>query len=703
MGFHEAQEKTNDIQHAIAECSVLIGAKSHQKVRGVDVQAGLGMTTYSKTLDGEAARLKDSSLFKILFMGTFKNGKSTTINALLGGDLLPVGATATTAVISQVVYGKNTDLVNIYRENTEKPEPLSVERFMEEYRLADEDILKIENEGSTDRFKDIEYVELESDFEIFKDGVQFIDSPGLGEAVARTKTTNKFIPQANAIVFLLDAQRLFSQDEKAFIRKHFVNVNPKPRNVFFLINRINQLNDSKAVEAVKHQTELMLKSVFTGENGFDKELYQNRVFFVNSYGALQMETSRPRQSPVGTGILEFKTALEQFLTSEDRIIAKYKPVVANMAGVYIAADKQTKENAADLKKDVHVLEANRDAAERKLNELQSEVSGMERIIDRSKKNITNKVLNSLETFVKVDLMNDWPAYAEKYDDQFGISDMLKLAMPFGVSEERKQEILAPMVLFVNIYIEEKLETWSEGIPVLIADDIAAMQDELKDKSIGFDLKLDQARAIFSGADSSSWKGEGANKLQLALSLIQGDISVAVENNAGGNFSWGEFFKKYIVQAVINIMIASLIGGGLPGLLAFAVVETVQMGLNAGSARNRLLNGFAEKLFPEIGNKLMNEGPVISADIANQFECQKNKITSSAYGLIHDEKQHQEDIISMARMKKNQIAEEAERQSLILAALYERTNLVYQLLFNRRLELADMEKVAAMTGNSEVKK
>lgn len=195
MGFHEAQEKTNDIQHAIAEYSVLIGAKSHQKVRGVDVQAGLGMTTYSKTLDGEAARLKDSSLFKILFMGTFKNGKSTTINALLGGDLLPVGATATTAVISQVVYGKNTDLVNIYRENTEKPEPLSVERFMEEYRLADEDILKIENEGSTDRFKDIEYVELESDFEIFKDGVQFIDSPGLGEAVARTKTTNKFIPQ----------------------------------------------------------------------------------------------------------------------------------------------------------------------------------------------------------------------------------------------------------------------------------------------------------------------------------------------------------------------------------------------------------------------------------------------------------------------------------------------------------------------------
>lgn len=436
MGFKEVQAKANDIRQAVIESSILVGAKNGSKVSGVSVPVGLGLTTFSKSLSAEAERLKNSSMFKILFMGTFKNGKSTTINALLGGDLLPVGATATTAVISQVVYGENTNTVTVYHEDGGKTETLAMDKFMENYRLSDKDIEMIENEGGTDRFKDIDYVMLESNLEIFKDGVQFIDSPGLGEAVARTKTTNKFIPQANAIVFLLDACKLFSDEEKKFIRKHFVNVDPKPRNVFFLVNRINQLNSDADREAVKRQVQMMLKPVFTEDNGYDQTLYKERVFFVHSYGALQMQ--KAGQNPVGTGISEFKAALEKFLTSEDRVIAKYKSVMANMAGVYVTADKQIKDNTALLKQDVNVLEANRAKAQTKLDELSKRVESIERSIERTKKSITNKVLNSLENLVKVELINDWPAYAADCDEHFGIFDMFKLALPF-VSEAKKMK------------------------------------------------------------------------------------------------------------------------------------------------------------------------------------------------------------------------------------------------------------------------
>ncbi|MBR2894452.1 MAG: dynamin family protein, partial [Oscillospiraceae bacterium] len=605
MGFKEVQAKANEIRQAVLESSALVGARDGSKVVGVDVPVGLGLTTYAKSLTAEAERLKNSSMFKILFMGTFKNGKSTTINALLGGDLLPVGATATTAVISQVVYGEDTNTVKVFHEDGGTPEALSMNRFMEEYRLSDDDLVMIENEGGTDRFKDIDYVMLESNLELFKDGVQFIDSPGLGEAVARTKTTNKFIPQANAIVFLLDAMKLFSDEEKKFIKKHFVNVAQKPRNVFFLVNRINQLNSDADREAVKHQVQLMLKSVFTDDNGYNQALYNERVFFVNSYGALQMQ--KEGQVPVGTGIPEFKTALEKFLTSEDRVVAKYKSVMANMAGVYVSAERQIQENTSLLRQDVSVLEANRAAAESKLNELSKRVEGMEKSIERTRKNITNKVINSLETFVKVDLVNDWAAYAANCEEHFGILDMFKLALPF-VSEDTKQDILAPMVEFVNKYVTGKLEDWGESVPLLIDSDISALQDDLEDQSVEFDLKLDQAKAIFSGADSSRWQGAGANKLQLALSLIQGDVSVAVENAAGGNFSWGDFFKRYVIQGVINIMIFSLIGGGVPGFIVSTVVEMIQLGINAHSVQSRILNGLAEGLFPKIGNELMKNGP-----------------------------------------------------------------------------------------------
>ena len=43
--------------------------------------------------------------FKIQIAGTFKNGKSTFINALLGEEILPAYALPCTAVINEVKYG----------------------------------------------------------------------------------------------------------------------------------------------------------------------------------------------------------------------------------------------------------------------------------------------------------------------------------------------------------------------------------------------------------------------------------------------------------------------------------------------------------------------------------------------------------------------------------------------------------------------
>ena len=48
----------------------------------------------------------DSDAFRVMVLGTFKNGKSTFINALLGEDVLPAYATPTTAVINEIKYGR---------------------------------------------------------------------------------------------------------------------------------------------------------------------------------------------------------------------------------------------------------------------------------------------------------------------------------------------------------------------------------------------------------------------------------------------------------------------------------------------------------------------------------------------------------------------------------------------------------------------
>ena len=694
MGIKDFKKKADEIQQAVAECGVLVGPIGG-KVEGVAAVAGLNRNTAAEMFRKKSEELK-GSIFKVLVMGTFKNGKSTTINALIGKELLPVGATATTAVISQVLYGSDTGNVKIFKNNSDSPEIIPLERFMKEYKLTDEDIAKIEETGGLDRFSDVDYVALESEHDLFRDGVQLIDSPGLGEAVARTKTTNTFIPQANAVVFLLDATHLFSDLEKQYIRKHFAYAEPKPRNVFFVINRFNHCVDDNARDDIRRQCKRMLAPVFTIDGEFDENLYNSRVFFVNAYGAFEMR--KEGREPIGTGMMEFQAALEGFLSSEEKILEKYKSVLPNMANVYkeaqeeIARDRQLKE------KSVGELQENRKKSEEKLKALDDEVKSIERTIEQTNRLVRMKILTDLEQFLSVDMPNTWLEHSEQFDEKFGITDMLKMALP--LKKETKEELLRPMVKFINEFIEEQMDVWSDRIGLLISPDIDAMQNDLKDKTKGFDLKLSQAMALFSGLDEAVIDDKKANKLQLALSLVQGDYSVAVENAAGGNFDWGEFAKKYAVQAVINIVIASLVGGGLPGLVVALLVEMVQMHANRNKTRDKLLNGMAEKLFPTIADELLKNKEKITKEIDLQFVDLKKKTTETANSEIADERKRQSDIVEQAGKDRAEKDRENARQDTVLAALYDRISLVYSLLYDKTLDKENVDKLAAAVGVSE---
>ncbi len=689
MGFVEVKEKAEAIQKAVSECSMLVGPVGNERIPGEPFEPGLsGMSTYSSRLKEIGEDLK-SSMFKTMFMGTFKNGKSTTINAILGEEMLPVGATATTAVISQVVYGTNQQEVKIFKNNSDIPQTMSFDRFMEEYKLSPKDIAMIEETGALDRFQDTDYVMLESSHELFRDGVQLIDSPGLEEAVARTKATEKFVPQANAIVFLLDAVHPFSAKEKTYIKQHFVYAEPKPRNVFFVMNRINQCSSDADREAVKQQTRIMLEPVFTTDGIFDEDLYNKRVFFVNAYGAF-MDKKAGRQ-PIGTGMMEFQAALEDFLTSEDRVLARYQSVAANLAGVFQEAERQTREAQALMGKPIEELQRNSQKSAETLDDLEKKVQRLGAVIDKTSALVSVKIMNDLERFLTVDMPNAWKEYARLYDGKFGITDMIKVALP--LKEEAKEDILRPMTVYINDFVEEQLDEWSRRVGLLIDPDIQAMKDDLEDESREFDLQLTMARNVFSGQEAT-WEQKGANKLQLALSLIQGDYSVAVENAAGGNFNWGEFAKRYVVQAVINIMIMSLVGGGLPGLVVAVAVELVQMGLHRDSTKERLLNGMADKLFPKLADELLEKRDEIAGNITGQFDEQKRNVTQSAQELILDERQHQVDTLNQMRKQEKDIQQEQDRQRQVLAALYSRLELVYRALYNKNLTPDSVSKLAA---------
>lgn len=91
----------------------------------------LNMSSASENLDKLSKKVNNDA-FKIQVIGTFKNGKSTFINSLLGEAVLPAYALPCTAVINEVKYGEKKE-ANLYFRN---PLPDNLPKSISQKALA---------------------------------------------------------------------------------------------------------------------------------------------------------------------------------------------------------------------------------------------------------------------------------------------------------------------------------------------------------------------------------------------------------------------------------------------------------------------------------------------------------------------------------------------------------------------------------------
>jgi GTPase SAR1 family protein len=105
----------------------------------------------------------------LLIVGRFSRGKSTLMNALLGGDYLPTGIVPLTSVITTIRYGsRKREILNFTDSGLSREVPLS--------RLA-EYVIQKENPGN---IKKLDFAEVQFPIELLRRGLFFVDSPGLG-------------------------------------------------------------------------------------------------------------------------------------------------------------------------------------------------------------------------------------------------------------------------------------------------------------------------------------------------------------------------------------------------------------------------------------------------------------------------------------------------------------------------------------------
>jgi GTPase Era involved in 16S rRNA processing len=687
-GYELIKQKSETVASALRDIAVLIGKPGAQPVtfeKGETVAPGLGLVSDASNLAKRAHDIQQG-IFKIIVLGEFKNGKSTLLNAVLGSKTLPARALPCTAVITELVHGNSKDVV-IYEADQDTPRTLPWEAFVEEFKLTEKDIQTLENHNHLDRFQNVEYVRLECLHPFCANGIKLIDSPGLGEHVSRTRVTTNFLKQAQAVIFVLNATKILSQDEKVFIEKVFGS--GRFSHVFFVVNRINQI-DEEDVPGIEQWVRESLKHHFLDDGSqFDEAFYNRRVFFVNAKGALDARTQKEDALLESSGVPALERELERFLTSEEKVFAALEFTVQLLTQIISAARQDIAQQKVALEQPLAELEAARVECEGRLKALEGQKEDIERTIFLYKEMTKQKIYGNLLGYIN-EMHETWPIDSNQLINLDEVH-LGKVLLSF-VSNDAKQKISEAVEREVQSYLEIKLTEWAERIPTIVQADIDEMMKEVEAQVGDFQLELARIGNIFAGAKGEEVididKNRAAKVIQLVLGF--GDIS-QMTGAVMGKGDWGSFFGRLLQQILTLVAIFSLFSGPIAWIAVF-VVEAALIGGQHNQLKQRILESLGSKLNENLQKELPNKQDEIYQGVEKQFTQFAQRLTQVLQDQINETREGQETILRQKRDASFSVEQEKQRLDKIADLLLERLNRVSLAAGGQPLAADDLDRM-----------
>lgn len=246
--------------------------------------------------DVPEARLRElraklaSQTFNLVAAGQFKRGKTSVINALIGADLLPVGVIPLTSVVTVMSYGDPIAVHAMFDDG--RQEAIAPER------LGD----YVTEKGNPHNVKGVREVVIAYPSPWLQGGVRLIDTPGIGSVYRHnTDVAFRFLPQADAVLFLLSVDQPVSQAEHDFLKE----VSGYAGKTFVLLNKIDLLSEAELQESL----------AFT-EQAVAKVLGRALVFPVSARRAIEANAQSSDALMQQSRFHAFSQALRAFLLEE---------------------------------------------------------------------------------------------------------------------------------------------------------------------------------------------------------------------------------------------------------------------------------------------------------------------------------------------------------------------------------------------------
>jgi hypothetical protein len=195
----------------------------------------------------QSERAFKSGKLRVLLLGQFNHGKSLALNALLRKiDLLPISATPTTSLITEISYGPETEVSLLDKFGRRKTMGLS--QYREEAGQLD-----------AERYR---RAEITAPIPLLKD-FTFVDTPGLSDPDSfDPEILGPELTSADVIVFLLSAVQPLTVTEQAFIKEKLGGKNSK--RVIFLVNQTDRLSEAEELPGVMQRVNNLLAELMPG-------------------------------------------------------------------------------------------------------------------------------------------------------------------------------------------------------------------------------------------------------------------------------------------------------------------------------------------------------------------------------------------------------------------------------------------------------
>lgn len=376
--------------------------------------------------------------FSIGITGVMNAGKSTMLNALMGQEILGSAVVPETANLTIVKHGKPEANVFYWNKNewdrieSSAQQIESIADFVKETKsifkneldnLIKEDSVSekvdINNlakftsaEASGKKCNLVKYVELKSDLDFLKEGIEIVDTPGLDDPVIqREEITKEYLSQCDLMLHLMNVSQSATLKDVEFIIDALLYQNVT--KLLVVITRADTVSKEQLEEVINY-TKTSIENQLRAQNKDSKLDYiLNSIKFIPISGkmALLHRTGRAQEAiDAGyniedTGILEIENYLHETLfgtgSNKSELIIK-----SAKSQVQKTIEKEIKSFNYELV----LLSKSKEELEADLEEFNQKKDTNKRIFTSLKedislyKNDAKSYLETLETFLNTELI-----------------------------------------------------------------------------------------------------------------------------------------------------------------------------------------------------------------------------------------------------------------------------------------------------------